>query len=160
MIAIEFKTPKLFALQYTKEHYDLFVALGKKLKENPVPVSIQALPGVKLEWNWYTERLIFEPGPEDFSVTVPLEGYFVFADPARPNLECKVYSKAEFEKTFQASAHKTEVASTKRIEELEKALLESYHFIDDSGVQAGASHALNGIERVLDIEQAQKKYQS
>lgn len=52
------------AFQMTKEIYERLIAMGKNEDENPVTVNLDELPGIKLEWNWHTQKLSLycEPG--------------------------------------------------------------------------------------------------
>lgn len=51
------KPTQITAVEYTQEHYDFFIRLGKNHKENPSAVFLNELPTAPLTWNWHTKKL-------------------------------------------------------------------------------------------------------
>lgn len=51
------KPIKITAVEYTQEMQNIFIALGKNPKENPIDVKLPQLLTAPLTWNWHTKKL-------------------------------------------------------------------------------------------------------
>lgn len=158
MLNLVLKSKPFFAVQYTREHYEAFVAQGKTPDQNPVDVKIEGFNG-SLSWNWHLKELTVEVDGDVWGKKIEVGQYLVFSDKDNPGRDLINVGEDFLKQHYNIISTYSPSSTEERITELERVLLEAYRWIDDCGAQSGVSHICNLIESTIDTNSKDIPYE-